>query len=119
MDYPRNWGQCFDVAALIAVDNAHDHPDLRLCHAIGVANAPGEEGLDIAHAWIEWQGRAYDVIWEVCQEAALYRANLKLSYIVEYTIAELWQNWLATDMPGPWDEKILAVSERGNSGALG
>jgi hypothetical protein len=47
----------------------------------------------------------------VYQDRETYRKNLQASYVVEYSQREVWENWAEFDMPGPWDEKIKAVSE--------
>lgn len=83
-----------------------------LCHGIGVANAPGQEGNTINHAWIELDGFAYDCVWHAKVPIKKYRADLKLSYVVEYTFSEVMDNWSKTDMPGPWDEKVLTAGAR-------
>ena len=102
---PDNWGQCFDAAGLTMVNFPRR---AKLCHGLGIANAPGEEGNVIKHAWIEMDGLAYDCVWGVTQSAEAYRNNLQISYVVEYTQAEMWENWLRTDTPGPWDAKIAS-----------
>ena len=110
MKLPENWGQCFDAAALTFISCRHD--DARLCHGIGIANAPGQEGNVIKHAWIERDGIAYDVIWEVKLPADEYRKGLQVSYVVEYNFEEAWANWVRTNMPGPWCPKIAAIKDR-------
>ena len=107
---PENWGQCFDVAALVFLRGDGIGEGARLCHGIGRANYPPEDvGKLIKHAWIEQNGRAYDVVWEVQQDRDDYRKNLQLSKVVEYTKAEAWEHWIKTDMPGPWDPEIAAI----------
>ena len=76
---------------------------------IGCANFPPEDlGKPIKHAWIEQHGIAYDCVLLVQQDRDVYRANLKLSFVVEYTKAEALAHWKRTDMPGPWDPEIAA-----------
>lgn len=107
-------GSCFDSSAHQVAFGEDPPEDLRLCHGIGVANMPGQEGDTIIHAWVEVdiKGRraALDTTWGVCQEAKVYRKNLCLSYVVEYTRDELFKNWKEYNMPGPWDEKIRALA---------
>lgn len=111
MKKPEGWGRCFDDAALAVVQFP---PGAILCHGIGIANAPGEEGNVIKHAWVEYEGDAFDTVWMARQDRTEYRAALKLSYVVEYDQAAVWENWRRYDMPGPWDEKIRAVGGESN-----
>jgi hypothetical protein len=111
VEFPENFGHCFDTAGLCFLRDYRNRPNARLCHGIGIANAPGQEGNAIAHAWIEIDGIAYDADWDVYQPAAIYRRNQKVSYVVEYTFEEMWQLWNKTDNPGPWDEKIKSLYE--------
>lgn len=82
-----------------------------LCHGIGLASVKGQEGWEIAHAWNEFEGRAYDSIWMIHGPSDWYRAQLRISYVVEYNYAEALSRWIITEAPGPWDEKIRAVIE--------
>lgn len=109
-------GTCFDTAAfqLIAPEAP---PSVRLCHGIGIANLPGQEGLEMAHAWIELvtnlgQKIALDTTWGDKALAERYRQELQLSYVVEYTQEQALELWKKHDYPGPWDERILAITER-------
>lgn len=108
-------GECFDSSA--AQFLLGENPDrCRLCHGIGVANMPGQEGREIGHAWLQFtldDGRegVIDTTWGVVVEANHYRKNLKLKYVVEYNMEEARANWEKYDMPGPWDKKILKVIE--------
>lgn len=47
-------GQCFETAIrqLLFAGDAPD--DARLCHGLGIANMPGQEGKVMAHAWVEY-----------------------------------------------------------------
>lgn len=110
-------GECFESAAALIVYGP-DMPDsARLCHGIGVANLPGEEGLSIGHAWIEatdtglsGERIAYDTTWGVATTAEHYRQLLQLQYAVEYTRNETITLWKERDFPGPWDPRIKAVT---------
>lgn len=108
-------GSCFDSAAHQMIFGENKPDGLTLCHGIGISNMPGDNGNEMAHAWIEWPhpvGRiAYDTTWGVATFAEKYRADLKLSYFVEYSLEEAWELWLAFDYPGPWDNKIAKISD--------
>lgn len=108
-------GKCFDSSAHQAVYGDDPPEDMRICHGIGIANMPGEEGHQMGHAWLEWSLRekriAFDTTWGVATCAAHYRKMLRVSYVVEYTRDEFLKNWIAHDMPGPWDEKIREVTD--------
>jgi hypothetical protein len=103
---PENWGRCFDVTALTFVTDPDVPAHARLCHAIGIGSAPAVKGKKIKHAWIEFDGMAYDCIWQVAVPAGQYRKRLKVSYVVEYSRSEVWRLWAEHDMPGPWDKRI-------------
>lgn len=116
---PNPWGSCFDAAAWILVGNG-DLASARMCHGIGVANKPGEEGTPIAHAWIELDhpehGRvAIDPIWLVAQPADRYRENLQVEYVVTYRRAEFLRLWAERGFPGPWDEKVFSLTVEGKA----
>lgn len=114
-------GECFDSAAFnFAFNEGEPKPNERMCHGIGIANMPGQEGQAMAHAWIEFNHKsgvrlAFDTTWGEYMRAEKYRADLKLSYVVEYTLADFLEKWRLTDYPGPWDPKILEVSERADA----
>ena len=101
---PQDFGQCFDTAALAVVQFP---TGAILCHGLGIANLPEQKGRRIAHAWVEYNGEAYDTTWMVHQNRLIYRENLKLSYCVEYSQDKVWENWRRTDHPGPWDKQII------------
>ena len=107
-ELPEHFGQCFDRAGIALLQFPRGTV---LCHGIGAATVEGQEGWEIAHAWLEFEGDAYDVIWCVHFAAEIYRAKLKVSYVVEYSQADAWRLWHTTDYPGPWDAKINAVIE--------
>lgn len=107
---PENMGKCFDATALQMLEEEAFHGAV-LCHGIGVASVSGQEGKTISHAWIEMDGYAYDCVFMAKVPADKYRADLRASYVVQYSFEEMLLKWALTNMPGPWDEKILAVSE--------
>lgn len=73
----------------------------------------------MAHAWLEiyQDGRklAIDTTWMLAQPAKLYRRNLKLKYVVEYTASEFTVMWRKAGMPGPYDDKIKAKTKEGKA----
>jgi hypothetical protein len=117
-------GECFDHAIhqLLAPGDAPS--SARLCHGIGVANMPGQEGNRMAHAWVEFvdnAGRklAIDTTWGMIQPAYKYRKDGRLDYVVEYTVEQARLLWEINNMPGPWDPAIRAVAdgkEKNNNG---
>lgn len=117
---PANpWGSCFDAAAWNLVGN-DDWGGPQMCHGVGTANKPGEEGRKIAHAWIELDhpehGRiAIDPIWLVAQDAELYRKNLQVEHVVTYSREEFVRLWRQHNFPGPWDEKVKAQTTEGKA----
>jgi hypothetical protein len=118
-------GTCFDSAArvFITLDSYRWHA-ARICHGIGVSNLPGEEGEPIAHAWIEAydkeHGRiAIDTTWMLAQPAKHYRENLQVSFVKDYTFVEFMQKWQETNYPGPWEEKLIALTKEGKQVANG
>lgn len=106
---PNPWGSCFDATAHNLLAN-RDAENLVVCHGVGTANRPGQEGMKIAHAWLEADiGKervALDCVWLVFQSAALYRKNLQAEYVVEYAPEEFMRLWTEHDFPGPWDPTI-------------
>jgi len=101
-------GECFDSSFHCLVDDRTDKT-AKLCHGIGIANAPGQEGMKMKHAWLENNGIAFDTTWGVKQKASVYRENLKLNYVVEYSKDEAFKLGLASDHTGPWDKKIKLI----------
>lgn len=104
-------GSCFDSVPPTLFDWINSMP-VKVCHAIGIATLPGQEGRVMAHAWLEKDGYAYDVIWAAKCPVEKYRADLNISYIVEYSTMEFMQLYIKTNYPGPWDPKILAITEK-------
>lgn len=87
-----------------------DAKDITICHGIGIANRPGQEGLRVAHAWLEFDMNglrtAVDPIWLIAQPAATYRKNFQVQRVVEYDKKEFMHLWGYYDFPGPWDSVI-------------
>jgi hypothetical protein len=109
---PENWRKCFDATAITFLDPHGAIPDRAvLCHGLGIANAPGEKGLPIKHAWIEIDGVAFDCIWYVKQDAKDYRRNIQAFHVVEYSKAEALGHWIKHNFPGPWDELVKKVGK--------
>lgn len=105
------YGMCFDIVGHHAVYWAlHEgETDFKVCHGIGIANRPGEEGRTIAHAWLEALNKSYDVVWGVWVPKQKYRADLKARDVREYGWEEFYATWRQYDYPGPWDHKVIAA----------
>ena len=119
---PNPWGSCFDAAAWNLAGN-DDWGFPQMCHGIGTSNKPGEEGTLVAHAWIEFDhpthGRiAIDPIWLLAQPADRYRRTFQAEYVVTYSRAEFLRLWAAHDQPGPWDERVRALTVEGKAAAM-
>lgn len=115
-------GKCFDNAGFFLMSlalNEKPPSNLFLCHGIGISNAPGEDGLTIAHAWLEIGDQAFDPVWGVLQNRNEYRAGLRLSYVINYSIYEALDLWMKHDYPGPWDPVILRISDKGDKNDRG
>lgn len=108
---PNPWGSCFDAVAHNVLGNLKE--DITICHGIGIASRPGQEGMRVAHAWIEFEhpeGRAaLDCIWLKAVPAKKYRDDLKVEYVHEYTTGQFMTLWTQHDFPGPWDQAISNV----------
>lgn len=118
---PNPWGSCFDAAAHLLIGN-DDWADPRMCHGTGVANKPDEEGTPIAHAWIELDhpehGRiAIDPIWLKATRAEHYRKTIQVGYAVSYARTEFLRLWAEHNFPGPWDERVAALTVEGKAAA--
>lgn len=103
-------GQCFDNTGLAVLGSPEMMNKMTVCHAIGTATMPGQEGNEMKHAWIEFikEGEllAADTTWGFVCEAKQYREQLNVTYVVEYTAKEYLALWKEHDHPGPYDEKI-------------
>lgn len=110
-------GTCFDSTGITFIQDCSGprKSNERLCHGIGIANMPGQEGREMIHAWIEFDHReqrfAFDTTWGKAHPAEKYREDLRCNYVVEYTYEETLALWKKHDMPGPWDPKIVAVAD--------
>jgi len=114
------YGSCFDAAARLILTPSF--LEISMVHGIGIANKPGEEGNEIAHAWVEFthtdnERYAIDPIWMVAQPVKIYRNNLKVNYAVEYKKIDFMQRWIKTNFPGPWDDKIFKFTIEGKQQA--
>lgn len=109
-------GECFESSMAQLAFGEEPPEGVVLCHGLGIANMPGQEGTVIGHAWLEWndedgQRVALDTTWFKAMYASHYRKNLQLSYIVEYTRAEAISLWKSHDYPGPWDLRIKEITD--------
>lgn len=102
-------GTCFDSTCVQAFIWAkkENRTDFMVCHGVGTANAPGQEGGRIAHAWLEWNGDAYDTTWAAKTRACDYHEQLQLRGVVMYTWQEFEKMVLKYDFGGPWDEYVI------------
>lgn len=103
-------GSCFDSVGHQLFDWLDKVP-FKICHGIGVATIPGQEGQVIGHAWLERDGFAFDTTWGAKCPIEKYRRDLGLTYVVEYSPMQFFAAWVATNNPGPWDEKIRAITD--------
>jgi hypothetical protein len=111
-------GECFESSTLCLLDptlngEIRNLKELKLCHGVGTANMPGIEGKKIAHGWIECtkeDGKrwAIDTTWGVGIPASIYRKQLKISYIIEYTPFEAFKLWIEKGV-APWDKKLKKI----------
>lgn len=109
-------GQCFESAIRQACFAEYpEGAQVKLCHGIGVANLPGQEGCPMGHAWVEviipGQRVALDTTWGVRRLAADYRRDMKLEFVLEYTPAAALTLWRLHDMPGPWHRRIREITD--------
>ncbi len=106
-------GSCFDSVGHNVLCNSDMPENAIICHGIGKATFPGQEGEPMAHAWIEcvYDGITYaaDTTWDVMVKAEEYRKKASLDYVRTYTQNEFMINWQDFEYPGPWDLKILSV----------
>lgn len=113
-------GSCFDSAAhaLVQMGDTQGVIDIRVCHGIGISNVPGEPAEAISHAWIEvltlrWGRIAIDAVWMLSQPAELYRSNLQVSLVKEYSRELFMKKWHETGYPGPWEDCLQALTKEG------
>lgn len=123
---PKNpLGSCFDAAAWnLVLNDGPEFTEAIMCHGVGIANMPGQEGQKIAHAWIEIihpnHGKvAIDPIWLIAQPASLYRGNLCAELVIEYKRSEFMDLWRAYNYPGPFDERVLQYTKEGKAKKYG
>lgn len=117
------FGSCFDSAAhILFMEPALADTDAVMCHGIGVANMPGQEGHLMAHAWIEFDHpkcarAALDPIWMIAQSADKYRKDMQMEFVITYTRDEFMKLWELHDYPGPYHPKIKAQTTEGKAKA--
>ena len=108
-------GQCFESAIRQLVCPSDTPGDARLCHGIGIATMPGQEGNVMGHAWVEYDHgltrMAIDTTWGVQQEAGVYRRKMRLNYVREYTRDQAIWLWKFKGNPGPWDMAIRRITD--------
>lgn len=109
-------GSCFDSAGAVILKIKE--PQAIMCHGLGIANLPGQEGEIIAHAWVEFtdqkEGRiAVDPIWMIAQPVDLYRKNLKTFLVIEYKRKVFLKLWKERGYPGPYDRRIKEFTLEG------
>jgi hypothetical protein len=104
-------GACFDSSAIQLLQE--DIPaNTTLCHGLGKASRPDQIGQEMAHAWIEADGWAYDTTWGVRQPIEKYRAGMSLTYVIEYPRVTAIQLWKDHGYPGPWSKTIIEYFQR-------
>lgn len=112
-------GTCFDSSAHVLINLIHYGIRPIMCHGIGVSNLPGEKPGPMAHAWLEFfmQGAkvALDTTWMVAQPVKKYRKDLKLKFVIEYPATEFVVMWKKAKMPGPFDDRIAALTKEGKA----
>jgi hypothetical protein len=106
-------GHCWEAALYQLLENPKCPLGMNLVHGIGVSNFPGQEGLQMGHAWVEWTQRgkrfALDPIWGVILPAEENMKMGQFSYVKRYTKKEALKLFKKTKFPGPWDQKIFAI----------
>lgn len=103
-------GKCFDTAAGFAYRaflRNGNMPGVALVHTKGIANAPGEEGKSICHAWIKLGELAFDPIWGVFGYHRKMLKELRVSFAVEYNLALAYEIGTVFDYAGPWDKTLI------------
>jgi len=98
-------GECFDSVAFQVMSGRTKIT--KICHGIGIATAPGQEGQTMKHAWLEDDTHAFDTTYGFKLRKDQYRKDLSISYCVEYTPPEFMALWMKHDYPGPWDQTII------------
>jgi hypothetical protein len=112
-------GKCFESTGHLALYDKAIPNNITICHGIGVATMPGEEGTLIKHAWIEDdKGWAYDTTWGLKTKAADYKKKLKIRYMVRYKFREFVLLVHQHNNAGPFDEKIKAIGENNETEIL-
>ena len=61
---------------------------------------------------------AIDPIWLVAQHADRYRNTLQVEYAVTYGREEFLRLWAEHNYPGPWDERVRALTVEGKAAAM-
>lgn len=114
-------GECFESSTMCLLNPKLNKEiiklkNVRLCHGIGISNMYGTKDTKIAHSWIEYthefedvgnKRMAIDTTWGIQILSSVYRKQLKLKYVIEYTPKEALENW-KKEVP-PWDQKIKNI----------
>ena len=112
-------GSCFDSAAFEVVfgqrGEGSEFSSKKLVHGLIIANAPGQEGTLIAHAWVEAKLKGepvvLDTIWgEVYPKHRYYEAT-KPRCVKTFTRSKAFQLWAMKDHPGPWHPQHVEIQE--------
>jgi hypothetical protein len=100
-------GDCYRAAGRHAVEN-YGKPGLRVVHGVGKPIVGPYKGQRFAHAWVEYDGKAYDYSNGGCisTEAEIYRLLLGMFDCEEYTVQQVNANGLRTGHWGPWENRL-------------
>jgi hypothetical protein len=118
--YPTH--KCFDDALDVVARWAREHVELStvtVVHAICLAPEGPEAGTPFAHAWVErdgrvWQlGRIDDAIVLWAADAAEYRAAMRPITEARYTVVEALAENRRSGTYGPWRPEIKALCGTG------
>jgi len=99
-------GYCFDTSAFQILLMPKPPGDMRLCHGLGISTFSFQNQNEMAHAWVESNGFAYDTTWGLKMKTTEYRDLLQVTFVVKYSRQEAHRLWALTNKPGPWDKKL-------------
>ena len=57
-------GHCYQNAYYAALDLEKIGHDVKICHGFATGTGGDVEGTEYSHAWVEWQGLAFDYKFE-------------------------------------------------------
>jgi hypothetical protein len=110
-------GQCFDSAfqQLVYGGEAMNPDGTVLCHGVCVANFPGQEGVIVGHAWLEFnhdgEEGVIDTTWGKIIKKDNYYSQIQVLYKVTYTRDEAAEMNLIQGFSGPWDLQVKNAVE--------